>query len=89
MGELGSPGQAEAYPTWGMLQLACRATARTKGGEARPAIFFNPSVTLACLRSDMLGELGVGASPVVLPGLPLMSRDRKEAVSRASWEPAR
>src|ERR1022692_4114488 len=28
LGELGSPGQAEAYPTWGMLQLACRATAR-------------------------------------------------------------
>jgi len=46
LGEHGSPGQAKAYPTWGMLQLACRATARpapraTKGDEARPAMFFN------------------------------------------------
>jgi len=47
MGEPGSPGQAKAYPTWGMLQLACRANSPAcpcgppKTMKLDPAVFFN------------------------------------------------
>src|ERR1035441_5527182 len=48
LGELGSPGQAEAYPTWGMLQLACRATARVVAIIRSPAVnLWPPRAALA------------------------------------------